>query len=212
MKFNVTHLKNKNEIIDLAEFVVKENFNHHKQGQLSSNYKNDLLEIYNEEMKFFNNSNIFISRNSKNEINGSIRVLNWNYKDILPIEKIFKIKPLDIIQKNSIKYIWHIGRFAIKKNITDISLFKKLMVAALTPVCKHENSVVFAECDSKLLRIMNILGIQTIQVGEPINYLGSETIPIHMYFEGLISFYKKHEYLLSYDFTNSLNETQKYSF
>jgi hypothetical protein len=43
---------------------------------------------------------------------------------------------------------------------------------------------------------MNIMGIKTKVVGESINYLGSETIPVAMDYDGLIDFYNKHKALL----------------
>ena len=51
-----------------------------------------------------------------------------------------------------------------------------------------KNSIAFAECDSKLLRVMNLMGIKADVIGDSINYLGSETIPVSMNYEGLKGF------------------------
>src|SRR5690606_16427117 len=130
------------------------------------------------EEQYFKNSKVYVAKEFSGNIIGSIRSLKWNYVDILPIQKIFNIDP--IIYSNNLlnSEIWHIGRFAIKKEIKDRSLFKRLMVCAIHPICQKKNNIAFAECDSKLLRVLNILGIQTNVVGDSINYLGSETIPI----------------------------------
>ncbi|WP_321478482.1 hypothetical protein [uncultured Bacteroides sp.] len=48
----------------------------------------------------------------------------------------------------------------------------------------------FAKCDSKLLRIMGVWGINTANLREGINYLGSGTIPVIAQSHGLIYFYK----------------------
>jgi hypothetical protein len=75
-------------------------------------------------------------------------------------------------------------------------MFKKLMVHAVTPICKEKDSVAFAECDSKLLRIINFLGIETRVIGKSVNYLGSETIPISISAQGLSRFYHKNKDLV----------------
>jgi hypothetical protein len=100
-----------------------------------------------------------------------------------------------VIKNPNVNNIYHIGRFAIKKGVRDISLLKKLMVNAIAPICEHKDNIAFAECDSKLLRILNILGIKTDIIGESIEYLGSETIPIAMSYDGLIDFYVKNLHL-----------------
>lgn len=196
-----------NGIINLAKFVVSENFKHHDERVSSEEYLNDVQEIYEEELKFKNYSNVFVSKDNLGNINGSIRVLKWNYRDILPIEKIFGIHPTHITGNVLTTHIWHIGRFAISKQAGDSNLFKKLMVCAIAPVCKNRNSVAFAECDSKLLRILTLLGIQTTVIGESINYLGSETIPVCMNYDGLIGFYNKNKHLVTN--TNIINSNEE---
>lgn len=186
-----------NETLHLAEFVVSENFKHHTGDNNPDDFYADVNSIYNEEVKFFENSKTYVSKTREGNIEGAIRVLKWNYSDVLPIEKIFGINPLHIVGMSPLKSIWHIGRFAIKKEASDVNLFKKLMVCAIAPICEQKNSVAFAECDSKLLRVLRILGIEATVIGESINYLGSETIPVCMSYEGLIGFYNKNKHLVS---------------
>lgn len=189
-----------NEIINLSEFVVKENFKHHSKTNLMGiNIDDDIQSIYSEEMNYLSNSEIFVAKDYSGDILGSIRVLKWNYIDSLPLQNIFGINPLLAIGDIKLNNIWHIGRFAIRKEYKDINLFKKLMVCAISPICKEEGNIAFAECDSKLLRILNLLGIETKVIGESINYLGSETIPISMTYGGLINFYNKNKNLVSSD-------------
>lgn len=198
----------KNEIYNLAEFVVKENVKHHSKTSLSKEDYIDILSINKEEKIFYKNSEIFVAKTNLNQIKGSIRVLRWNYRDKLPLEKIFGINPFEIVGHSPLKTIWHIGRFAIKKECKDINLFKRLMICAITPICKNKNSIAFAECDSKLLRVLRILGITACAIGESINYLGSETIPVCMTYENLIGFYNKNNHLVAYDTINPVTETQ----
>lgn len=194
---NYLQMLSKNEIFNLAEFVVTENFNHHVNSELPNKYYSDVNSIYKEELNFFKNSQTFVSKKSNGNIEGVIRVLKWNYSDVLPLEKIFGINPIEITGMSPLKSIWHIGRFAIKQGVNDINLFKKLMICAIEPVCKNENAVAFAECDSKLLRILRMLGIEVTVIGEPVNYLGSETIPVCMTYKGLIGFYRNNKFLMS---------------
>ena len=193
---NTLHALPSHELLHLAEFVVDENFKHHTGTTTSADYQSDVISIYNEELKYYKNSQVFVSKNHYGSINGAIRVLRWNYKDILPIEKIFGIKPLQIVGISPLKSIFHIGRFAINKEQSGIQLFKALMVSAIAPICQNKNSVAFAECDSKLLKILALLGIKTTIIGEPTMYLGSETIPVCMSHDGLIDFYRKNSHLI----------------
>jgi len=184
------------EIFNISKFVVTENFKHHT-GLFPNDYNSDIQSICNEEMNYLSNSKIFAVKNEQEEILGTIRALKWDYINPLPIQKIFGINPLECTNGNDINEIWHIGRFAIKKGIRDISLLKKLMVSAIQPICQHRDNIAFAECDAKLLRIMNLMGINTKIVGESIDYLGSETIPVSMSYKGLIDFYNENKYLLA---------------
>jgi len=187
-----------NLLTDLAKFVVEENFNHHCENAQSIELQNDVADICHDELKYSKNSKYFVAKDSSGNIQGSIRIIKWDYKTTLPIQKIFNINPLDTLDnQNSVSSIWHIGRFATSKKSDDKTLFKKLMVHAITPICKEKNSVAFAECDSKLLRVMNLMGIETQVIGKPINYLGSETIPVSMSSAGLKGFYESNKYLVT---------------
>ncbi|WP_299677573.1 hypothetical protein [uncultured Tenacibaculum sp.] len=190
------------QIIELAEFIVHENYNHHSNEVLPENHKEDIDSIYYEELNYYTNSEIFVSKDIIGTINGAIRVLKWNFKDILPLQKIFGINPFLAVRKDHVNNIFHIGRFAIKKNVGDINLFKKLMVCAIAPICEHEDNIAFAECDSKLLRVLRLLGIKAEVIGKSINYLGSETIPVALPYEGLIDFYNKNKSLVTINTSN----------
>ena len=181
---------------ELAEFVVKENFNHHSDNQLPEGYHDDIESIFKEEVKYYENSKVFVSKDASGSIIGSIRVLKWNFIDVLPLQKIFGINPLLAINEPNINEIYHIGRFAIKKGVRDINLFKQLMVCAIAPICEQKGNIAFAEIDSKLLRVLRLLGIKANVIGESIDYLGSETIPVGMTYDGLIDFYNENKHLV----------------
>ena len=187
----------KNQLLDLAEFVVMENFKHHSNNILPENYKEDINSIYQEELKFYENSEVFTTKDSDGSILGAIRVLNWNYVDVLPLQKIFGINPLLAISTPNVNNIYHIGRFAIKKDVRDLNLFKGLLACVAQLICSHRHNIAFAECDSKLLRILKLLGVKPQIVGESVNYLGSETIPISLSYEGVIDFYNKNKHFVA---------------
>lgn len=64
------------------------------------------------------------------------------------------------------------------------------------PICNREKGIVFAECDSKLLRTMILMGIQAKALGEGINYLSSETIPVYATRGGLTDFFNKNQQII----------------
>lgn len=200
-----------NQLFELATFVVTENFKHHTNCVKPLGYENEINSIFKEELNYFNNSQIFVSRDFDKSIIGSIRVLRWNYLDTLPIQKIFNINPSLFIDENPQKPIWHIGRLAIRRGIRNINLFKQLMVCAIAPICDNENAVAFAECDTHLLRVLQAYEIHAKPIGKPVFYLGSETIPILMSYKGLINFYNKNLDIQPMGIRNKI-ESKNYTF
>lgn len=190
---------NKNMLFDLAKFVVEENYKHHDIFSINRS-EDEIQEIYEEESSF-DNSKIFVTEDYYDSVIGSIRVMKWNRSSILPIEKIFKVNLNKIIPNENCE-IWHIGRFAIKKGVDtkSFNVFKSLMAHAINEVCKTENSVAVAECDSKLLRILNLLGLETTVLADPIFYLGSETIPVLFTHNSLKRFLEGNNHLLFENF------------
>lgn len=184
------------QLTDLAEFVVSENVRHHSENIYPANYISEINSVLEEERMFFQNSNVYVSRDYNNDIIASIRILRWDGKERLPIQKLFGINPLASVSYAD-SQIWHIGRFAIKKGVRNIKLFKKLIICAITPICQDENSVAFAECDSRLLKVLLALGIHAVPLDKSIKYLSSETIPIRMDFKALIGFYQENKSLVS---------------
>ena len=136
---------NKNEIFNMSRFIVSENFKHHSPNDIPGNIQNEINSVYNEEMKFIENTKIFAVKNNLGNILGTIRVLKWDFINPLPIEKLFGINPLLCIQDKTVN------------------------------------------------------GVKTSIVGESIDYLGSETIPVMMSYAGLIDFYNRNKNLISID-------------
>jgi hypothetical protein len=186
----------KHQLSELAKFVVLENFKHHTKDNIPLDIQDDVYSIYDEELKYYKNSQIFSTKDYSGAILGSIRILEWDFVSKLPLEKIFGINPLLTLNNSKVNKIYHIGRFAVKKGNRDIMLFKRLLINVAKIICSNKDNVAFAECDRKLLRILNLLGVKTQIIGRPIVYLGSETIPIQLSYEGVIGFYNKNKNLL----------------
>lgn len=177
--------------------MVKENYKHHIGNLSSQNIKNEINEVYKEELLYADNSIILVVRNVEGKIIGSIRVFKWDRRTLLPIQKIFGINPLSVIHSEEDYNYWHIGRFAINSyaGIPTVTLFKQLMIYAVHPIVCDNKSYMIAETDRKLLRVMNALGIETIQLGDSLNYLASETIPVCSSKKGLLMFYNHYQNL-----------------
>lgn len=135
---------------------------------------------------------------------GSVKVTQWNKNIVLPIQKLFNFCP-EVFEQNGVQSIWHIGRFAIAKSEKEgAKLLRKLITMAIYPICAEPNSIMLAECDSKFVKVLNLMGIKTEILAPGIHYLGSETFPIYStnewlsaflnkspYYEEAINFYKK---------------------
>lgn len=196
-QYYIWQLLGKEYLYELAEFVVKENYKHHAGGFVFEDIYDKINTVYQEELQYTENSIIFVVRNGVGKIIGSIRVFKWDRKKVLPIQKIFGVDPLkDIHSENDCSY-WHIGRFAIDSfaGIPTITLLKQLMVYAVHPIVCDKESYMIAETDSRLLKVMNALGIETVQLGESLNYLASETMPVYSSKKGLSAFYKHYQSL-----------------
>lgn len=112
------------QLLDLAEFVVTENFKHHSNNNLPKDYRKDINDIYKEELKFYENSEVYATKDYSGSILGAIRILKWNYIDVLPLQKIFGINPLLALNTANINDIYHIGRFAVKKKCVILTYLK----------------------------------------------------------------------------------------
>lgn len=185
----------KESLHELAEFVVRENYKHHVGKLTSEEMDNEIASVYNEELAYADNSYIYIVRDVMGKMIGAIRVFKWDRKKPLPIQKVFGINPLKVIHSEPKYDYWHVGRFAIDSfaGIPTLTLFKQLMVYAVHPIVCDSNSYMIAETDSKLVRVMNALGINTVQIGKSMNYLASETIPIYSSRKGILPFYNNYQ-------------------
>lgn len=184
---------------DVASFVVTENYNHHSSDKIPESAIREIEEIYREELSYTKNAEYFIVRDNRGKMIGCIRVFQWDKQTPIPMQKLFHISPLDKVESNPNSSFWHIGRFAINSTsgFSTITLFKQLMTLALAPIMEEENSYMIAETDSHLLKVMNALGIETRQIGNPLIYLASETIPVCSSKKELTLFYTRHYSLLS---------------
>jgi len=185
----------KEYLYDIVKFVVDENYKHHSKFETVNNINEEIKTIYEEELSFAETSQIYIAEDSFQRMIGCIRVYKWDKKVLLPIHKIFNINPLNYIKETKNSSFWHIGRFAVSSNveISTIRLFKKLMMYAIFPIYQEKEGYMIAEIDSKLLQIINRLGMDTVCLKSGECYLGSETIPVYADKEGLSKFY--HSYI-----------------
>lgn len=188
-----------NLLHDVVRFVVTQNYAHHSLAHNPDTIRREVEELCREELSYSGDSAYFVVRDKAGKMIGSIRVFRWDKHTPTPMQRLFNISPLEVIGNNPGASLWHIGRFAIdsKSGFPTITLFKQLMVLAIVPILRETDSYMIAETDSHLLRVMNALGIETRQIGEPLIYLASETIPIFSTRNGLTKFYQRCHTLLS---------------
>lgn len=180
---------------EIANFVVRENYSHHMSSFTEKEVNEDIKSVLEEEEYLYDNkSQIYIARDSLGNMIGCIRSFHWDKRKILPIEKIYGINPLNAIHRESKYSFWHIGRFAVAKDsgISTLTLFKRLMALAVKPIVEDKYSYMIAEIDSKLLKVMKVLGFGTRQIGKSIDYLTSETVPVCSSKRGLMGFFSRY--------------------
>lgn len=182
-----------NRLHDIAKFVVTQNYAHHTANSIPKTIGIEIENIYHEELSYSETSEYFIVHDNEGQIIGSIRVFRWDKRTPTPMHKIFHVCPLDQIGDNPNFSFWHIGRFAIDSTSghSTVTLFKQLILLAVKPIMQDDNNYMIAETDRHLLRVMNALGIETQQIGKPLIYLASETIPVYSSKKGLSDFYTR---------------------
>lgn len=188
------------ELSEVIEFVIDQNNKHHKKNQEKAVPIEEVNLLVKEEASISDeDSRIYVARNQSGKIIGSIRTCRWNRKGQLPMQKLFGIDPQEIPGVSVNSQIWHVGRFAIDSmsGESPIVMFKQLMQYAITPIVEDHNAIMLAEIDSHLLKVMNLLGIKTHQLGHPVEYLGSLTIPIYSNKSDLLEYYYGNKKLIS---------------
>lgn len=188
-------LADKESLLEISQFVVQENYAHHIASFTQKEVNEDVRFVLAEEEYLYDeNTHIYIARDSFGKMIGCIRSFHWDKCKVLPIEKIYGINPLIAIHQESKYSFWHIGRFAVAKGagISTLTLFKRLMALAVKPIVEDKYSYMIAEIDSKLLKVMKVLGFGTRQIGKSIDYLTSETVPVCSSKRGIKGFFSKY--------------------
>lgn len=183
-------------LYQLAEFVVCQNHEHHTKG-IGDNFQSEVLAVYKEELQYYERSQTLIATTADGQIIGSIRLMNWDRKQPLPMQTYFNLSSFEKALPLSTN-IWHIGRFAVsaRAGASGLTLFKLLLLYAMRPVYESDNDLALAECDNKLLRTMRLMGIRVQSIGKSIEYLGSKTTPVYATRDGLANFFNKNRWLV----------------
>ena len=127
---------------DIARFVVTQNYNHHSSEPIPDTARQEIEDIYREELSYSEDSACFIVRDKEGRMVGSIRVFRWDKQTPTPMHKIFHISPLEKVGDTPRTSFWHIGRFAIDSTsgFSTVTLFKQLMTLAVTPILREDDS------------------------------------------------------------------------
>ncbi len=199
-----TKLK-KEELFELIHFYLRTtaeyyNLDDSHNEEYTYHYKN----LLGEDLSFFDNSIYYVLRDRKlHNIHASIRITYWDRETILPIQKLFSVTKEELLSLK-LNHYWHIGRFIISKRIEGqrISISKKMLFDAFFPPYSLDKGLIIAECDKKLVNTLLRLGIPSYELGSPIIYLYSETLPIYIKTEWLDFFIQKNK-AAQYGLTNS---------
>lgn len=191
---------------------MHENYVQHQLSIRESEIFFNTVNSISEEDSLIFEESVFCVALKHSKIVGSVKITRWNENVLLPIEKLFNIQPEIFINKG-FKSIWHIGRFAISKSEKEgAKLLKKLIAIAVYPICKDANSIMLAECDSKFVRVLNLIGLKTETLAAGINYLGSETLPVYSSQEWLASFLNNSSYYKdAADFYSQIESREPFS-
>lgn len=179
--FYISRLQ-KEELEEMVAFIVAENYWGHQRLALSpAELSEEINDLAKEDLEFFDSSIYYVLRNKKDhKIYGSIKLTYWDKTTILPIQRLFGVSIPCINFLHDRTKVWHIGRFAISHKIPAgrITILKKLLFNAFYPLNRLGDGLLLAECDKKLTSTLESLGVHSLQLGNSLSYLGSETLPI----------------------------------
>lgn len=188
---------NRNELPELIHFYLVTTQEHYKLDSYSEEeYKFDFESLIGEDQIFFDRSIYYVLRSKlDNGIHASIRITFWDKETSLPIQKLFDIETESLLIPHVTNF-WHIGRFVISGKIIGnrINILKKMLFDAFYGPHSLGSGLVIAECDRKVVNTLRKLEIESYQLGDPIIYLYSETLPIYIKSEWLKTFVEKNKY------------------
>ena len=202
---------NSAELPELIHFYLITTQEHYKpDGYSEQDYHTDYNALIGEDSAFFDQSIYYVLRSKiNNEIHASIRITYWDKEICLPIQKLFDIKTEDLLIPE-VDNFWHIGRFVISGKIIGnrINILKKMLFDAFYGPYSLGNGLVIAECDRKVVNTLRKLEIESYQLGDPIIYFYSETLPIYIKSQWLETFIQKNK--LSQCSTGNDKDIQKF--
>ncbi|WP_286754315.1 MULTISPECIES: hypothetical protein [Sphingobacterium] len=201
-----TKLK-KDELFELIHFYLRTTADYYNlDDSLNEEYAHHYKNLLGEDLSFFDTSIYYVLRDREmHNIHASIRITYWDRETVLPIQKLFSVTKEELLSHN-VNHYWHIGRFIISKRIEGkrISILKKMLFDAFFPPYFLEKGLIIAECDKKLVNTLLKLGIPSYELGSPIIYLYSETLPIYIKTEWLDFFIQKNR-IAQYCLANSID-------
>ena len=192
--WDVYLLSSPHDLLELSLFIIRQKFSQHLDQNLEI-----VNEIYQEETKYFPNSFIFVLLNQEKQIVASIRIMKWDQKVEIPMQRDFILKNSDLLKQNYI--FWHIGRFAVDKKLRGdyFTIFKYLMGIASCFISMDSKGCMLAEIDSRLFHTMNKMGIKLTELSDPVYFLGSECIAAYTLKDSIMDYYLK--CINEYDYT-----------
>lgn len=163
-------------------------------------------EMSDEDIMYCKNSFFYAVKTRKNKIAGTVRVCRWEAGMVFPAERLWGIEIPGLAERMPFisPQIWHLGRLAVDGGevavdphlaAMRVTLFKTLLVAAFRHICTHEHNLMVAECDTRLSDKIKLLGIRLKVLGSPLNYMGSEVVPVCCTGKELQLFIKKYGYV-----------------
>lgn len=181
----------KDKLPSLLCFYLREIYEHFGFTEHTDRFfEHELLNLLCEDDRFYKHSIYQVLKGRRDDkIYGSVKITYWNRRTPLPIEKLFKMD-LENTPLPESRHIWHIGRFVIAGSLREnrIGILKKMLYNAFYPVTAFGNGLVIAECDSKLVDTLRKMGIEVRVLGEPVEYICSETLPIYIKSDWLETF------------------------
>lgn len=192
--FNLSHFKgwdvclltSPHDLLELALFIARQNLSHH----LDVNHE-IVNQIYQEEIGYFSDSFVFVLLNPERQIVASIRIMKWDQKIEIPMQRYFVLNNSDLLKQNYI--YWHIGRLAVDKKQRGncFTIFKYLMGIASYFVCMDSRGCMLAEIDSRLFHTINHLGMKLTELSDLVYFLGSESIAAYALRDSIMEYYLK---------------------
>lgn len=177
--------------------IYKQSYTDQQQWKLS---EDDHQHMRHEDHTYFPHSTYFAFIDPHQQIVGTIKTTQKTKLVLLPAEIEYGIDLDHLCQQmnTSLHSIWHTGRLAVNKHtlkilgISSRKMFMELLYKVFQHITQYPGGFFLAEADKRVVHLFHQVGINLQQIAQGKMYLGSESYPVIITHEDMLTWLSYH--------------------